>query len=255
MHALTARAQGMHTQTELLETALPAGPALDPSWRDWLPVRTLGPQHRSRITTHLQSLREQDRNLRFGHNASDEQIGHYANRLDFERDEIFGVFDSQLVLVAMSHLAFDGAQGLAEFGVSVLPQMRGKGVGGRLFGHAVTHARNRGALVMAIHIARENTAMLSIVRRAGAQIEFDGPDAIQRQRLVTGAAGPAGAHGGVARASAGGKPGRQLGLPHQDAGVAAGRFAAGPLVATYAQLNISRARHRLATIWPPMNDA
>ena len=177
MHALTARAQGMHTQTELLETALPAGPALDPSWRDWLPVRTLGPQHRSRITTHLQSLREQDRNLRFGHNASDEQIGHYANRLDFERDEIFGVFDSQLVLVAMSHLAFDGAQGLAEFGVSVLPQMRGKGVGGRLFGHAVTHARNRGALVMAIHIARENTAMLSIVRRAGAQIEFDGPDA------------------------------------------------------------------------------
>lgn len=167
----------MHTQTELLETALPAGPALDVSWRDWLPVRTLGPQHRSRITTHLQALTEQDRNLRFGHAASDEQISHYVNRLDFARDEIFGVFDSQLALVAMSHLAFDGAQGLAEFGVSVLPQMRGKGVGGRLFGHAVTHARNRGALVMAIHIARENTAMLSIVRRAGAQIQFDGPDA------------------------------------------------------------------------------
>ena len=36
---------------------------------------------------------------------------------------------------------------------------------------------------MAIHIARENTAMLSIVRRAGAQISFDGPDAVAQLGL------------------------------------------------------------------------
>ena len=167
----------MPSQTDLLESALPPGLAPDASWNHWLPVRTLGVQHRERIKAHLLTLGEQDRNLRFGHSPSDEQIGNYVERLDFDRDEVFGIFNHQLVLVAMAHLAFDNAQSLAEFGVSVQPHLRGRGVGGRLFSHAVTHARNRGAHVMAIHIARENSAMLAIVRRAGAQIRFDGPDA------------------------------------------------------------------------------
>ena len=173
----------MQTHNELLEAALPPGKAADAGWRHWLPVRNLGSQHRERIATHLLALTEADRNLRFGHAASNGQIQHYVQGLNFSRDEVFGVFDSQLVLVAMGHLAFDEAHGAAEFGVSVLPGVRGRSVGGRLFSLAVTHARNRGALVMAIHIARENTAMLSIVRRAGAQIEFDGPEASAQLEL------------------------------------------------------------------------
>ena len=173
----------MNTQTEILESALPnnAPPASKP-WR-WLPVRTLAVHHRARVLEHLLALSEQDRHLRFGHVASDEQISRYVEHLDFGRDEVFGVFDDKLVLVAMAHLAFEGEGALAEFGVSVHPQMRGRGVGGRLFHHAVTHARNRGANAMAIHIARENTPMLSIVRRAGAHINFDGPDAVAQLGL------------------------------------------------------------------------
>ena len=132
---------------------------------------------------HLLTLGDPDRYLRFGHVASDDQIGRYVAQLDFGRDEIFGVFDDRLTLVAMAHLAFDREGGLAEFGVSVFQHLRGRGIGARLFSHAVTHARNRGAHSMAIHIARENTAMLSIVRRAGAQISFDGADAVAQLGL------------------------------------------------------------------------
>ena len=173
----------MKSQTEHLETALPMGasPAGKP-WH-WLPVRTLAEHHRSRVLDHLLTLGDPDRYLRFGHVASDEQIGRYVAQLDFGRDEIFGVFDDRLILVAMAHLAFDGEGGLAEFGVSVFQHLRGRGIGARLFSHAVTHARNRGAHSMAIHIARENTAMLSIVRRAGAQISFDGADAVAQLGL------------------------------------------------------------------------
>ena len=96
--------------------------------------------------------------------------------LDFARDELFGLFDSRLKLVAMAHLAFDGKHGMAEFGVSVQPHVRGRGIGGRLFELAVMHARNRGATAMTIHLARENSAMLSIVRRAGAQINSESSD-------------------------------------------------------------------------------
>ena len=67
--------------------------------------------------------------------------------------------------------------------MSVHAHLRGRGLGARLFERAVTHARNRGAQAMAIHIARENAAMLAIVRRAGAQIEFEGSEATAQLEL------------------------------------------------------------------------
>ena len=173
----------MKSQTEHLDSALPhGGPPPPRPWR-WLPVRSLAERHRHRVLEHLLALDDQDRHLRFGHVASDDQLRQYAGHLDFGRDEVFGVFDDRLALVAMAHLAFDGDGGLAEFGVSVHPHLRGRGIGGRLFHHAVVHARNRGAHAMAIHIARENSAMLNIVRRAGAHIDFEGSDAVAQLGL------------------------------------------------------------------------
>src|SRR5687767_7388053 len=87
-----------------------------------VPIRSLGPGHRERIRAHLLALDEHDRYLRFGYPANDEQIGHYADQLDFDRDEIFGIYNRRLELIAMAHLAFmqeaDAPAG-AEFGVSV----------------------------------------------------------------------------------------------------------------------------------------
>ena len=65
------------------------------------------------------------RYLRFGYQASDAQIGRYVDTLDFEHDEVFGIFNRRLELIAMAHLAYrqaDAARGRsasAEFGVSV----------------------------------------------------------------------------------------------------------------------------------------
>ena len=167
----------MSSQTEYLEAALPQGPPTGDSARGWLPVRALSEHHRARVLQHLLALPSGDRQLRFGQDLSDERIGHYVQGLDFGRDEIFGVFDRRLDLVALAHLAFGGGAAMPEFGVSVHPRLRGRGFGGRLFEHAVRRARNRGAQALAIHIARDNMAMQSIVRRAGARVEFDGSDA------------------------------------------------------------------------------
>ena len=154
-----------------------ASPAGKP-WH-WLPVRTLAEHHRSRVLDHLLTLGDPDRYLRFGHVASDEQIGRYVAQLDFGRDEIFGVFDDRLILVAMAHLAFSADAKLsscAEFGVSVLATARGRGYGSRLFDRAVMHARNEGVGMMFIHALSENTAMLNIARKGGATIERDGSE-------------------------------------------------------------------------------
>ena len=145
----------------------------------WVPIRSLSPKHRSRIERHLVALPEQDRYLRFGYAATDEQIGRYVAGLNFDRDEIFGVFNRRLVLVAMAHLAYSVDPQwttCAEFGVSVSPHQRGKGLGAKLFGHAVMHARNQGVSLLFIHALSENVAMLKIARQAGASVQRDGSE-------------------------------------------------------------------------------
>ena len=144
-----------------------------------VPIRSVGPAHGERITAHLQALDAQDRYLRFGYAANDEQIQRYVNGLNFSRDEIFGVYNRKLQLIAMAHLAFSTNPELkscAEFGVSVLKQARSRGYGSRLFDRAVVHGRNEGVDLMFIHALSENTAMLNIARKAGATIQRDGSE-------------------------------------------------------------------------------
>ena len=144
-----------------------------------VPIRSMGPGHLERIATHLLALDVHDRYLRFGYAANDEQVRRYVNGLNFERDEIFGIYNRKLELIAMAHLAFSTDPELkscAEFGVSVLAHARGRGYGSRLFERAVMHSRNEGVDMMFIHALSENTAMLNIARKAGATIERDGSE-------------------------------------------------------------------------------
>jgi GNAT superfamily N-acetyltransferase len=157
--------------------------------RNWVPVRSLGPRHRGRIATHLLGLSESDRYLRFGHAATDGQIQKYVDMLDFDRDEIFGIFNRRLEIIAMAHLAFGmddtggGRPQNAEFGVSVVAASRGRGFGQRLFEHAMLHARNRGVKTLLVHALSENTAMLRIARNLGAKILRDGSESEARVAL------------------------------------------------------------------------
>jgi len=155
----------------------------------WVPIRSLARRHRRRITQHLLALNGRDRYLRFGYPASDEQITRYAMGLDFERDEVLGIFNRRLELVAMAHLAYSpepqlpGKPAMAEFGVSVLTTGRGRGFGGRLFERAALHARNRGIDTLFIHALSENVPMLKIARSAGALVERDGSESEAWLRL------------------------------------------------------------------------
>jgi RimJ/RimL family protein N-acetyltransferase len=167
-----------------------------------VPIRSLAPRHRGRIEAHLLALDEQDRYLRFGYCATDEQIKRYVASLDFKRDDIYGIFNRNLALIAVAHVALAGEPDSfeqlshapsieantinhAEFGVSVLKAARGRGYGATLFERAVVHARNLGRDTMYIHALSENTAMLKIARKAGATVERSGSESDAYLKLPT----------------------------------------------------------------------
>ena len=166
-------------------SAIPAaaqgdGGAAAARFTPWIPIRSLSPRHRNRILAHLTALSAADRYLRFGYAAGNEQIGRYVTGLNFERDEVFGVYNRKLELIALAHLAYPAADspapGAAEFGGSVAAHARGRGYGARLFEHAMLHARNRGLDTLFIHALSENTVMLRIARKAGARVERTGSE-------------------------------------------------------------------------------
>jgi RimJ/RimL family protein N-acetyltransferase len=155
--------------------------ARTPSKLGWVPIRPLGEVHRTQILQHLLGLGDRDRYLRFGYAANDERIRAYATSLDFSHDDVFGIFNRRLQLVAITHLAYSqlasanhGVSRMAEFAVSVDHRARGRGYGGRLFNYAMRHARNRGVDRLFIHALSENTAMLRIARKAGAEMQREG---------------------------------------------------------------------------------
>ena len=151
-----------------------------------VPIRSIGPAQVDLVVEHLLALEPHDRYLRFGYAASDEHIRRYVDQINFDRDELFGIFNRKLDLIAMAHLAFSvdpQYNSCAEFGVSVTRAARGRGFGGRLFERAVMHARNEGVVMLFIHALTENTAMLKIARNAGAVIERDGSESEAHLRL------------------------------------------------------------------------
>lgn len=151
--------------------------------KPWIRVKELRERDRRRLLKHFLALDDNDRLLRFGTVLSDELVTRYVERLDFERDSVFGVYSGWLhSLVGVGHLAFvpreqrpviGGAttkSRMAEFGVSVSAEARGKGVGSKLFERAIMHCRNEDVDTLYMHCLTSNQTMMHLARKAGMEI-------------------------------------------------------------------------------------
>jgi RimJ/RimL family protein N-acetyltransferase len=144
-------------------------------------VRELHDGHRQAVLRHLLALGPEDRHLRFGSPTSDTVIENYVAHLDFSRDAVFGVFNGALELAGIAHLAYlpatRGDLRTAEFGVSVLPGERHRGLGAALLARAAMHARNTQITTLFVHCLANNKAMMHLAQKLGMRVEFAYGDA------------------------------------------------------------------------------
>jgi RimJ/RimL family protein N-acetyltransferase len=139
-----------------------------------LPIR-LRDTDRNALTQHFLALDADDRRLRFGASIADDGIRALDERIDFERDEIFGIAGDDLRLLAVVHVAFYPTK--AELGLSVLPEARGRGFGNALFSRAVMHLTNRGVREVFVHCLNENGAMMHLAHKNGMRVVREGSEA------------------------------------------------------------------------------
>ncbi|QWC96917.1 GNAT family N-acetyltransferase [Polynucleobacter paneuropaeus] len=146
-----------------------------------VPVRELHAGHREAILEHFLQLEDEDRRLRFGTQTPNEVIEHYVGSLDFNKDAIFAVFDEDLKIIGLAHLAYLPKQEkqprAAEFGVSVLESARHQGVGSALLERAAVHSRNTLVETLYVHCLANNASMMRLAQKAGMRVEFAYGDA------------------------------------------------------------------------------
>jgi RimJ/RimL family protein N-acetyltransferase len=151
------------------------------SARQAVPIRELHAGHAGEILQHLLQLNDEDRRLRFGTQTPNEVIQRYVEGLDFNKDTIFGIFDLNLKLIGMAHLAYlpelKGQARAAEFGVSVLPEGRSQGFGTALLQRSAVHSRNTRIETLYVHCLTSNKAMMHLAQKAGMSIEYAHGDA------------------------------------------------------------------------------
>jgi len=146
-----------------------------------IPIRELWQGERSSLCEHLLALNAADRRLRFGTPLGDYSVRDYVRRIDFEHDALFGVFDGELRLLGVAHVA--RADGHAELGVSVLEGHRNRGIGGALLARAHMRARNWSVGSLFMHCLTENAAMMRLALRQGMDIVTEAGEADAWLRL------------------------------------------------------------------------
>jgi len=146
-------------------------------------VQKLSGVSRERVARHLLRLPPEDRRLRFGGQMRDLAIEAYAGRIDFAKDQVFGIVGADLELWGVAHLALDPDEQLAELGLSVDRAARGKGYGYALLQRGLLHATNRGYQALFMHCLAENEVMMRLARKAGLNLVITSGEADGRLAL------------------------------------------------------------------------
>lgn len=143
---------------------------------DWVAlIDRLGPQDRESLRNHFLALGEEDRRLRFGVSVGDGHIHTYVDGIDFAASHVYGVRSRGAGWIGIGHLSHH--DGVAELGLSVMPDGRGRGLGGAIFRYAVARASRLGLGRLYMHCLTSNRAILSIARSAGMSIGSSGGEA------------------------------------------------------------------------------
>ncbi|KXB30350.1 hypothetical protein AT959_13475 [Dechloromonas denitrificans] len=135
---------------------------------------------RPRIAAHLLALDADDRHGRFSAVLSDAGIGHYVERIDFQRDRCLGLFAADGRLIAFIHLALHGH--VAELAASVLAPQRRRGLARALFANALRVAEAEG--IREVHLATGHPAARRICLELGYPVE--GSHGYPRARILLG---------------------------------------------------------------------
>ena len=128
-----------------------------------------------RYKTHLLSLDEYSRYLRFGYHIKTEIVQDLINNWSKDRDNhiIFAIENEDLDLVGVGHIAL--SDGPAELAFSVLKEYQGRGMGNELMSRCIEWCQNRGIKTGCMVCLSSNATIKHLAKKHGILVQ-DGPE-------------------------------------------------------------------------------
>lgn len=142
------------------------------------PVYVLTSQHIEKIIIHFKELTKADKRLRFGFPINDDGIKMYVEKINFDKKECLGYFDSNGDIRGIAHITQKEKNYVAELGLSVNKDFQGKGVGFSLLIHSAYWAKHLGYDFINIEFLNNNTKIVNWVKKAGFPIQRIGFEAL-----------------------------------------------------------------------------
>lgn len=138
---------------------------------------------RAALLAHYLALSEDDRNCRFGAGCSDSAIERYVAGLDLRQVRTLAVRSPDNgALLAVAHVPVEN--GVAELGISVLPEARRQGFAALLAERALSEARRAGAREFGFQFAAANDGMRRLAARLRMRTERIDAEWVARLRLA-----------------------------------------------------------------------
>jgi len=113
----------------------------------------------------------EDRHLRFGYNASNENVTDYLTKslINYGKTDMWFIAESDNFIVGTVHVSITDEK-VAEMGFTVSPEYRGRGLGQELFQRAATWAMMKGAETLYTQCLSENKVMQHIAKKNGMTV-------------------------------------------------------------------------------------
>ena len=136
-------------------------------------MRLLTAQDRDPFLSHLLRLGPKRRYYRFSMTQTDDMVRAYVARTFQPANVYIGYFDQDILRGVVEIHCMDDACHKAELAFSIEWGFRGKGLGAQLFVAALEEARRRSVRLLHIHCLAHNFAMLALLRRFHARLQFE----------------------------------------------------------------------------------
>lgn len=129
-----------------------------------------------RYRTHLLSLDEESRYMRFGFHIKNETINDLFVKWETNSHQhtIFAIENSNLEVVAVGHVSLEGDT--PELAFSVLKEYQGQGMGDALMARAVEYCQNRGIKLGYMVCLPSNDKIKKLARKHGVLIHTQDGD-------------------------------------------------------------------------------
>ncbi len=129
-----------------------------------------------RYRTHLLSLDEESRYMRFGFHIRSETINQLCEKwqLNPDKHKVFAIEDNNMEVVAVGHLSLEDTP--AELAFSVFKEHQGKGMGDALMSRLVEYCQNRGIKLGCMVCLGSNDKIKHLARKHGILVKTEEGD-------------------------------------------------------------------------------